>query len=55
MDDLVGVKFIIGHIGAGKALATFLQGIGNNKDVKDMVFVTSGKSQPRHVDTDLFT
>jgi hypothetical protein len=37
---------MIGQIGTGKAAATFLKGVGNNKDIEDMVFVTSGTPQP---------
>jgi len=35
------VKFLIGQIGTGKATAKFLQGIGNNQDIKTMVHVTT--------------
>jgi ribose 5-phosphate isomerase len=37
---------MIGQIGTGKAAAAFLEGMGKNKDIADMVFVTSGKPQP---------
>jgi hypothetical protein len=30
----------------GKAAARFLQEVGNNKDIEDMVYVSSGKPQP---------
>jgi hypothetical protein len=36
---------MVGQIGTGKAATTFLEGIGNNQDIKDMVYVTSGKPQ----------
>ncbi|KAJ6452282.1 ankyrin repeat-containing domain protein [Mycena sanguinolenta] len=35
------VKFMIGQIGTAKSAATFLQGVGKNQDIADMVFVTS--------------
>ncbi|KAF8340044.1 hypothetical protein F5887DRAFT_919578 [Amanita rubescens] len=41
------VKFMIGRIGTGKAAATFLKGVGNNKDIEDMVFVTSDQLDER--------
>lgn len=37
---------MIGQIGTAKAATTFLEGVGNNKEIEDMVFVTSGKPQP---------
>ena len=37
---------MVGQIGTGKAAATFLEGVGNNQDIKDMVYVTTGKPQP---------
>ena len=37
---------MIGQIGTEMSAAMFLQGVGNNKDIEDMVYVTSGKPQP---------
>jgi hypothetical protein len=37
---------LIGQIGTGKSTAKFLEGVGNNPDIKDMVFVTTGKPKP---------
>jgi hypothetical protein len=45
MRDLVGVKFLVGQIGTGKAAARFLQDVGNNKDIEKVVHVSSGKPQ----------
>jgi hypothetical protein len=30
----------------GKAAAKFLEGVGNNPNIQDMVYMTSGKPQP---------
>ncbi|KAF8217843.1 hypothetical protein K438DRAFT_1656791 [Mycena galopus ATCC 62051] len=35
------VKFMIGQIGTAKSAAAFLEGVGKNQDIADMVFVTS--------------
>lgn len=43
---LSGVKFMIGQIGTAKAATVFLKGLGEDKDIADMVFVTTGKPQP---------
>ena len=37
---------MIGQIGTGKSTAKFLEGVGNNQDIKDMVYVTTGKPRP---------
>ncbi|KAJ7848621.1 hypothetical protein B0H14DRAFT_2767474 [Mycena olivaceomarginata] len=41
------VKFMIGQIGTGKAAAAFLEGVGKNRDIADMVFVTSDQLDER--------
>ncbi|KAJ7697272.1 hypothetical protein B0H14DRAFT_3039294 [Mycena olivaceomarginata] len=41
------VKFMIGQIGTGKTAAAFLEGVGKNKDIADMVFVTSDQLDER--------
>ncbi|KAJ7476924.1 hypothetical protein B0H11DRAFT_1304612 [Mycena galericulata] len=41
------VKFMIGQIGTAKSAAAFLQGVGKNKDIADMVFVTSDQLDER--------
>ena len=40
----VGVKFMIGQIGTAKSAARFLEGVRKEKDIADMVFVTTGNS-----------
>ncbi|KAF7331102.1 putative ankyrin repeat protein [Mycena venus] len=39
--NFAGVKFMIGQIGVAKTAAAFLEDVGKNKDIADMVFVTS--------------
>ncbi|KAJ7031716.1 hypothetical protein C8F04DRAFT_1397042 [Mycena alexandri] len=41
------VKFMIGQIGAVKSAAAFLEGVGKNQDIADMVFVTSDQLDKR--------
>ncbi|KAJ6452278.1 hypothetical protein C8R45DRAFT_85992 [Mycena sanguinolenta] len=41
------VKFMIGQIGTAKSAAAFLEGVGKNQDVADMVFVTSDQLDER--------
>ncbi|KAF7361170.1 putative ankyrin repeat protein [Mycena sanguinolenta] len=41
------VKFMIGQIGTAKSAAAFLEGVGKNQDIADMVFVTSEQLDER--------
>lgn len=46
MRVLVGVKFMIGQIGMAVEAVEFLKDISEDKDIADMVFVTTGEPQP---------